>query len=190
MADSLDEARAVSNPHDADRALAAGRALAAVLLTDPRVHAAVEQWGQDHCTPEGRRADSSPLEAAVALSRALTACVSGLGLDRYPWLSQFLFYAVLDTIGPLRVEMSVPALDGWHEPGRAPKAGPVHIEDLARSVAWFYRHEIAVPPVSIRQLAAEYATQAGRTNDCRRAVQHGITRARSLVAGIGPPLLK
>jgi hypothetical protein len=71
---------------------------------------------------------------------------------------------------------------GHLPPGRRPKNGPTHEEDLPRYVCWYYRVHLKRPKDSLAAIAREYVDNVGRAvNPSHGYVRTRINRARALL---------
>lgn len=125
---------------------------------------------------------ASPAELTALADVLREMGVRFLQEDPYPWAVAMLVLvfqtaahnaaAPPDLENQLMVEAKFEELSGI-PPGRFPRHEG---KDIARDVAWVYRHLIKHPTDSIRALADEWAEQEQRATDARSVVQNGIDR--------------
>lgn len=184
MAKAL-ERGVIDNAADAGRLEDAYRLAAKVLLKDdPRVQAAYGAFEERVTTTDPQLWD---LLWRLELT-ALAALVVDLGLrSEARWLIGAMFWEFCRTVGTDPIELKLPEdVVAELEPGRAPKHGETHCEDLERNIRWWYRRKVKRPSDPIKQIAREYVETRralGRTDvDAGSDIRHGIRRAEQLFA--------
>jgi hypothetical protein len=184
----------------AERALEAARLFVKVLLRlDSRVQAAYRSWWARMVDAE---AAGIFTEAAVRRSlqddaAQLFTLTRSLGLERYRWLPMMLRWEFQRQVeenacgAAVDLKMTLPPDLAWATPGKRPKRGPSRgsrrknpegsrLENLPRTIEWFYLCEVRQPRIPKNQLAVERRVSL-------KDVQHACRRARTLLNCIDPP---
>ena len=187
-----DDGPVVTNQPDADRVARAVIAFVEILFTeDPRVRACYDAWLErwNRRAARGEPPQLDDMRAMIEDVRQLKTLVLAMRLDAYEhWLPKDLFLRFVNgPDGPLAYSIDLPPGAHWEAAGRHPKHGPIHREDIARNVSWYYRHCIKAPPETVTALALEYARAFVARSEARSVIQDGIKRAKHLLACVKPP---
>jgi hypothetical protein len=162
----------VDTAHDAARVGRPTDASADVLLAkDPRVQKAFAAL-RDRMIAREEAADFSDAAVARAVFEdvmGLASLVKTLGLAKYRWMPMALYRAFGRSIeiaagtpdASTAWSLTVPEGLPWAAVRRAPKAGDVHNDDLARDAAWWYRVYVQEPRETPYQIAREYELARG-----------------------------
>lgn len=168
--------REVSTEQDAERVERVAQLLPAMLLRDdPRVQQAYTAWSARTIS---EAASGIPVFDSIAADAVqFTSLVRTLGLARFSWLSQRLFWAFVERPVQLHIEISLPREPPWFNAttGRAGKDGQTHREG----------RRVKNPPDSWKALEREWIRERRldgvNVHAARETVKNGVRRAEQLL---------